>query len=211
MKYYIHTANGGRFYYGHEIADVTIEDVAHQLAHVNRFCGATKYAYSVAQHSVLVENIVAAWVDDRNIRLYALLHDAHEGYMSDIPTPFAKWFAQEFCLGVDLLESAKARLDDMILPRLGVKFPLSREARGLLQVADKLAFVIEARQLFLDAPTWLDEYIAANDLGNLAHIDFRINHMLASEARMAYLSRWKELTDGENDNDEEDHRQAANG
>lgn len=198
MDHYIHTANGGKFYYGKDFAEFTIEDVAHHLSHVNRFCGATKFPYSVAQHSVLVEKIAEAWTPSRNVRLYALTHDCHEGFMSDIPTPFAKWFAQEFCQGLDLLEEAKQRLDNMILPRVGVVLPLDRRDQALIQTADKLAFVIEARRLFDHQPDWLDAYIDSHGLREFAHVDHHIRHMIPSEARVAFLNRWEELT---NDNE----------
>ena len=60
--------------------DVELSDIAHGLARVARWNGQTKgdYAFSVAQHSVLVFEIVSAMepqMDDRG-RLYALLHDA---------------------------------------------------------------------------------------------------------------------------------------
>src|SRR5438552_18965434 len=62
--------------------DIEIEDIAHGLARVARWNGQTKgdYAFSVAQHSLVVTDIVEAlWPDfTPNERLAALLHDAPE-------------------------------------------------------------------------------------------------------------------------------------
>src|ERR1700736_1048194 len=62
--------------------DVEIEDIAHGLARVARWNGQTKgsHAFSVAQHSVLVERITAELNPRlaRTARLMALLHDAPE-------------------------------------------------------------------------------------------------------------------------------------
>lgn len=55
-----------------DLSSVTIEAIAHGLARVNRFCGATERPYSVAEHSV----ILARWVgSDARV---GLLHDAPE-------------------------------------------------------------------------------------------------------------------------------------
>ena len=72
--------------------DVELSDIAHGLARVARWNGQTKgdYAFSVAQHSVLVLEIASAMdpeIDDKG-RLYALLHDAPEYVMGDIISPF---------------------------------------------------------------------------------------------------------------------------
>src|SRR5437773_12565426 len=62
--------------------DIEIEDIAHGLARVARWNGQTKgaHAFSVAQHSLLVEQIASHFdpVLDRTARLAALLHDAPE-------------------------------------------------------------------------------------------------------------------------------------
>ena len=71
--------------------DVEIEDIAHGLSRVARWNGQTagEWAYSVAQHSVLVERLVA--ILDRDLpqrwRLAALLHDAPEYVIGDMITP----------------------------------------------------------------------------------------------------------------------------
>ncbi|MCB1516413.1 MAG: HD family hydrolase [Hyphomicrobiaceae bacterium] len=72
--------------------DVEITDIAHGLARVARWNGQTTgdYAFSVAQHSILVLNIYVAMAgrDVPKYELYALLHDAPEYVMGDIISPF---------------------------------------------------------------------------------------------------------------------------
>ena len=62
--------------------DVEIEDIAQGLSRVARWNGQTvgEWAYSVAQHSLLVEQLVGRFQPqaDRELRLAALLHDAPE-------------------------------------------------------------------------------------------------------------------------------------
>lgn len=61
---------------------IEIEDIAHHLAILPRFTGATKHPYSIAQHSMYVSMMVPEY-----LQLHALLHDAHEAYINDINTP----------------------------------------------------------------------------------------------------------------------------
>src|SRR5579864_3950991 len=72
--------------------DVEIEDIAHGLARVARWNGQTKgaHAFSVAQHCVLIEHIVAELAPrpERASRLAALLHDAPEYVVGDLISPF---------------------------------------------------------------------------------------------------------------------------
>lgn len=72
--------------------DVELSDIAHGLARVARWNGQTvgDYAFSVAQHCVLVVDIFSAMQPDATAqaRLMALLHDAPEYVMGDIISPF---------------------------------------------------------------------------------------------------------------------------
>src|SRR6266496_2381942 len=62
---------------------IFIDDIAHSLANQCRFTGHTRNFYSVAQHCVLVADVV----QDETLKLTALLHDASEAYLSDIARP----------------------------------------------------------------------------------------------------------------------------
>ena len=61
---------------------ICIEDIAHSLARQSRFAGHLDRHYSVAQHSILCSE--RALPENKMI---ALLHDASEAYMLDMPTP----------------------------------------------------------------------------------------------------------------------------
>lgn len=58
---------------------ILITDIAHQLALTNRYAGATKFPYSVAQHCVLMSEVVPdKW------KFYALMHDSPEYICQDL-------------------------------------------------------------------------------------------------------------------------------
>lgn len=70
------------------VNDITLADIAHHLAQINRFTGACRRPYSVAEHSLLVLEIVErTMAADVHGRFAALMHDAHEAFASDLSTP----------------------------------------------------------------------------------------------------------------------------
>jgi hypothetical protein len=72
--------------------DIEISDIAHGLARVARWNGQTggDHAFSVAQHSLLVEAIYSRQAKDASPdqQLAALLHDAPEYVIGDMISPF---------------------------------------------------------------------------------------------------------------------------
>lgn len=83
---WMQTFTGRRFYpLAAQPEDVDIVDIAHHLSMVCRYGGATKFHYSVAQHSILM-----AQVAPQEHKLRALLHDAPEAYVGDMIRPIKK-------------------------------------------------------------------------------------------------------------------------
>lgn len=68
--------------------DVAIEDIAHALSMKCRFTGHTRHLYSVAQHSVLVAQVLHEFYKASPWQILAgLLHDATEAYLPDVARP----------------------------------------------------------------------------------------------------------------------------
>ena len=90
--------------------DIEVEDIAHGLARVARWNGQTvgDHAFSVAQHSVVVEEIVAHLQPDiePRWRLAALLHDAAEYVIGDMISPFKQALGLDYKLFEERLETA---------------------------------------------------------------------------------------------------------
>lgn len=124
--------------------DIEIEDIAHGLAFVARWNGQTigDYAYSVAEHSLLVEQIFsllqptapAKW------RLAALLHDAPEYVIGDMISPV------KAAVGPDY-----GALDDRLTAAIHIRFGLPASipvaVKKQIKKADKISAWLEAIQI----------------------------------------------------------------
>lgn len=93
MTHWIILANGAEHHLtgaGLATNDHDITAIAHQLAIVNRFTGATRRPYSVAEHSLLCADIARHVGAPAHVQLACLLHDAHESITGDMSSP-VKW------------------------------------------------------------------------------------------------------------------------
>lgn len=124
--------------------DVEIEDIAHGLARMARWNGQTKgaHAYSVAQHSVLVEAIARSLAPDLSPQAQAmiLLHDAPEYVIGDMISPF------KAVLGGDY-KGVENRLLAAIHLRFGLPPAPTKPVAVIAKQADKIAAWYEATTL----------------------------------------------------------------
>lgn len=124
--------------------DIEIEDIAHGLARVARWNGQTvgEHAYSVAQHTLLVEEIATAMQPDltRRWRLAALLHDAPEYVIGDLISPF------KAAIGLDY-KAFENKLLEAIHRRFSLPPALPGRITMAIKAADRIAAFYEATQL----------------------------------------------------------------
>lgn len=124
--------------------DIEIEDIAHGLARVARWNGQTtgEHAFSVAQHSLVVEEICVHLRPDLDPRwrLAALLHDASEYVIGDMISPF------KAALGYDY-KAVEHRLEQAIHIRFGLPARTPADIRKLIKSADRACAFFEAIQL----------------------------------------------------------------
>ena len=121
--------------------DIEIEDIAHGLAFVARWNGQTQgdWPYSVAEHSLLVEQIFARMQPggDPRWRLAALLHDAPEYVIGDMISPV------KAALGPDY-KAMDQRLSAAIHRRFGLPALLPAQVKARIKAADRVSARLEA-------------------------------------------------------------------
>ena len=85
---FIYTYSGVRFYpLDPRPEDINIPDIAHALAQSCRFTGHTSKFYSVAEHAVRMACEALKQGMSRELAFVALMHDASEAYIVDVPRP----------------------------------------------------------------------------------------------------------------------------
>lgn len=131
--------------------DVVAADVAPALAKLCRYLGHCSNFYSVAEHSVLVSRIAEDARQDREVVRCALLHDAHEAFCGDMPSPYKN----------DLpgYHDWEGNFERVV--RAALRLP--HESSGVWQAVkryDLEALHLEAWTLFPSHPEWVDVEVA---------------------------------------------------
>ena len=124
--------------------DIEVEDIAHGLAFVARWNGQTigDFAYSVAEHALLVTEIFTAQNPAAPIKwqLAALLHDAPEYVIGDMISPVKAAVGPNY--GV---------LDDRLMAAIHIRFGLPAQLpvaiKKQIKKADKISAWLEAVQI----------------------------------------------------------------
>lgn len=116
--------------------DVCIEDIAHALALRNRFSGHTRLPYSVAEHSVAISVQLRDWGYSENVQKWALLHDATEAYLPDIPTP------------IKPLIAGFVEIEERLMNVIANKYGLRGEIPAIVKEVDRQICKLEMQSLF---------------------------------------------------------------
>lgn len=126
--------------------DVDFRAIAAHLAKLCRFGGACYSFYSVAQHSVVVAEQLPP-----SLRLYGLLHDAHEALIGDITAPMKEAMA---IMGAGHVLHSLADFQDIAIhAAAGLNWPPSPDVVQAVHEADMRALATEWRDLMpADAP-----------------------------------------------------------
>lgn len=168
--------------------DIELEDIAHGLAFVARWNGQTRgdWPYSVAEHSLLVEQIFtrATPKPEPRWQLAALLHDAPEYVIGDMISPVKTAVGPGYSALDDRLSAA-------IHIRFGLPATLPAQIKRRIKTADKLSAWLEATQIAGFSEAEANRFFGrANP--ELA-TDLRLHLRPPAQTRAAYVARFETL------------------
>lgn len=109
--------------------DISIVDIAHALALTNRYGGHSPFPLSVAQHSLMVSQVLPD-----EFKLWGLLHDGAEAYLGDIIHPLK--------VHLEVYQTFEQALMFIIAQRFGLVWPEPAEVK----VADLAVGATECAQ-----------------------------------------------------------------
>ena len=168
--------------------DIEVEDIAHGLAFVARWNGQTRgdFAYSVAEHSLLVETLFARanpgiasrW------RLAALLHDAPEYVIGDMISPVKAAVGPDYAV-------LDERLTAAVHLRFGLPITLPVAVKKAIKAADKVSAWMEAVHIAGFSTGEADRFFGKPDALILRGLQIRLRP--PAVVRADYVSRHSEL------------------
>ena len=168
--------------------DIEIEDIAHGLAFVARWNGQTQgeYPYSVAEHSLLVEELFARLNPKAppKWRLAALLHDAPEYVIGDMISPVKAAVGPGY-------EDLDDRLQAAIHIRFGLPAKTPAAIKKEIKKADKISAWLEATQIAGFNMEEADKLFGAPDPYLI--VGLKVQLRAPPKARLDYMRRHAEL------------------
>jgi hypothetical protein len=159
-----------------DVEQIDIGDIARALSNQCRFGGHCRTFYSVAQHSVLVSELVEQRGGDIEDVFAGLMHDAGEAYLGDMPHPIK----HRSPLGAAFREAEK-HLEAAIRER----FSIRSEVAGL-KPADRAILATERRAFSAETWHW-------PELEGIEPLDLDLRAWPPDEAERAFLDRYAEL------------------
>lgn len=143
---WIHTNSGRRFeYYNTTPESISLKDINHCLSRIVRFGGHTDGTRTVADHCCNLAHIMSGYCATNKIGrkkrlelvLQALIHDAAEAYIGDIPSPL------KGLLG-SLVKDMEHGIEEVICKKYKIPFPYN----PILKQYDIAIGVAEANKFF---------------------------------------------------------------
>jgi hypothetical protein len=184
---YTHLANGKKYFpFLPRREDVTIEVVAHHIANIGRWNGATVHPddpdrifYSVAEHSVYVAWWLMEEFRDPRLAMQGLLHDASEAFTGDIirPLKYSKIFH-------DLFKEFEEPNERCVADALGISYPLDPRVK----MGDRAVCAAEWQQI-IPKDRGLDFGVKFHDQSVVA--DRKIKMLNPAPARDLFLTTHK--------------------
>ncbi|GGO57463.1 hypothetical protein SAMN05444398_106187 [Roseovarius pacificus] len=170
--------------------DIEIGDIAHGLAFVARWNGQTEgdYAYSVAEHSLLVERLYTRLTPGAPAKwkLAALLHDAPEYVIGDMISPVKAAVGP----GYDELDK---RLAAAIHIRFGLPAAIPAQVKRQIKKADRISAWMEATQIAGFSRQEADKFFGHPDPALIEGLPILLRPPM--EARAEYTARHSALLD----------------
>ena len=151
-------------------------DIARALGNVCRFGGHARTFYSVAQHSVIVSELVEERGGDVEDVFAALMHDASEAYLGDMPHPLK----HRSPLGAAFKEA-----EDHLEAALQQHFDIKPDVPEIKR-ADRALLATERR-------AFSDERWHWPELEGVEPLDLQLAALSPDEAQQAFLARYEEL------------------
>jgi uncharacterized protein len=151
-------------------------DIARALANLCRFGGHSRSFYSVAQHSVIVSRLVEERTGDAQDAFAALMHDATEAYLGDMPHPLK----HRSPLGT-AYKAAEDHLEQALRDRFNIKPDVPEIKR-----VDKALLAAERRAFSAERWHW-------PELEGVEPLDVELAAWPPDEAARAFAERYAEL------------------
>lgn len=103
-------------------ADIRLLDLADMLARKARWAGAAQY--TVAEHSIAAVELARATDQPTEVQRWALLHDAAEAYLGDVPAPLRKGLGWYTVAGWRPYYAAELRILHHVAERYRLPWPV---------------------------------------------------------------------------------------
>jgi len=152
---------------------ININDISNALSRIPRFCGHTRFFYSVAQHCLMCSYVC------KEFPLEALMHDATEAYMMDLPKPLKRL--------IPYYGAIEDRLAGAIALKLNFKYPFPEE----IHIVDKKCLATEGKMLCHKNWNWKSFGV---DLYSEDIVNKFIVYKNQNDVALDFLTRYTELT-----------------